>query len=112
MFFPLDLYLRARIFGQDHYVPGTHLNFVGDSHRDDLSRLRLLPGSVGEDDPTSCLLLALDHLDERSCSKRLQLHLLTSCVVLISRHKVTLGLRSINKLVRSPAPVSTPPWTS
>jgi hypothetical protein len=33
------------------------------------------------------LLLALDHLDERPCPKRLQLHLLTSCVALIARHK-------------------------
>src|ERR687897_540232 len=97
VFFPLDLYLRTGIFGQDHYVPGAHLNFVGGSHRDDLSRLRLLPGCVGEDDPASRLLLAFDHLDECPRPKRLQLHLLTSCVALIARHKVTLDLRSINK---------------
>jgi hypothetical protein len=71
VFFPLNLYLRTGIFGQDHYVPGAHLHFVGDSYRDDLSRLRLLPGRVGQHYPASRLLLALDPLDERPHPKRL-----------------------------------------
>jgi hypothetical protein len=28
VFFPLDLYLRTGILGQDHHVPGAHLQFV------------------------------------------------------------------------------------
>src|SRR5215216_894632 len=108
VFFPLDLYLRAGIFGQDHHVPGTHLHFLGVPHRDDLSRLRLLPGCVREDDPASRLLFTLDPLNECPRPKRLQLHLLTSCLALIARHKVTLGLRSINKTGASPSRMSTP----
>src|SRR5215213_3528048 len=29
VFFALDLYLRTGIFGQDHHVPGAHLQLVG-----------------------------------------------------------------------------------
>src|SRR5215218_1470985 len=80
-------YLRTGVLGQDHHVPDTHLHFLGVPHRNDLGRLRLLPGCVREDDPASRLLFTLDHLDECSCPKRLQLHLLTSCETLIGRHK-------------------------
>src|SRR5215216_3563244 len=112
VFFPLDLYLRTGIFGQNHHVPDTHLHFLGVPHRNDLGRLRLLPGCVGEDDPASRLLLALDHFDERPRPKRLQLHLLTSCVALMDWHKVTPRLRSINKTAASHSPAITPTGSS
>src|SRR5215204_6773292 len=70
VFFPLDLYLRTGVLGQDHYVPSAHLHLVGVPHHDDLSRLRLLPGCVGKHYPASRLLFTLDHLDERPCPKR------------------------------------------
>src|SRR5918998_3980934 len=58
VFFSLNLYLRTGIFGQDHHVPCAHLYLVGGSHRDNLSRLRLLPGRVRQHYPASRLPLA------------------------------------------------------
>src|SRR5215204_2888195 len=107
VFFPLDLYLRASIFGQDHHVPCAHLHLVAVGDSDDLGSLRLLPSCVREYDPASRLLFTFEPLNERPRPKRLQLHLLTSCMALIGRHKVTLGLGTINKMAASPSPAIT-----
>src|SRR5918993_3269915 len=67
--------LGARVLGEDDDVALADLDPVLElADGDDLGRLRLLLGRVGQDYPRGCRLLALDDLDERPLSQRLELH--------------------------------------
>jgi hypothetical protein len=47
--FTFHLHLGPGVLGQHHHVPGAHLHLVGVANRDDLGRLRLLPGRVRQE---------------------------------------------------------------
>src|SRR5215208_1636381 len=67
--------LGARVLGEDDDVTLADLDPVLElADGDDLGRLRLLLGRVGKHDPRGGRLLALDELDERPLSQRLELH--------------------------------------
>ena len=53
----------ADVVGVHYQVLPLDLHLVGVANRDDLGRLRLLPGRVRQDDPADRLLIAFDHLD-------------------------------------------------
>src|SRR5918912_1957160 len=76
--------LGPRVLGEDDNVALADLDPVLElADRDDLGRLRLLLGGVGEHYPRGGRLLALDDLDERPLSQRLELH---SSYLLVSWH--------------------------
>src|SRR5918994_580362 len=67
--------LGPRVLGEDDDVALGDLDPVLElADRDDLGGLRLLLGRVGQHYPRSRGLLALDDLDERPLSQRLELH--------------------------------------
>src|SRR5215203_1977669 len=69
--------LGSGVLGEDDDIALANLDPVLElTDRDDLGRLRLLLGRVGEHYPRGCGLLTLDDLDERTLSQRLELHLL------------------------------------
>jgi hypothetical protein len=62
---PVELDFRPRLLANHDDVPDAHLDVLVRAHRDDLRRLWLLLGRVGEYDAGLGRLLALDLLDHR-----------------------------------------------
>src|SRR5215211_6996677 len=80
--------LGSRVLGEDDDIALADLDPVLElADRDDLGGLRLLLGRIGQHYPRSRRLFALDDLDERPLSQRLELH---PCDLLVSSDLSTM----------------------